>query len=309
MALAAAALAVGGCGGGGGDAPATTDTAARETAEAPVRLRVFVPNPPLRDLARALAGDAIEIVDPWAKSDGDPAFWNPSPDDVLAIQRCGLVVVNGANYEKWTVQAALPRARTLNLSANVLPQLIEEQGETHSHGPEGAHSHAGTAFTTWLSPAILRVEARALADALVKRLPAAAAAIEANAAGLDARLAGIGTALSEVGKRQPHWLGSHPVYQYLAQAGAMTIDCVHWEPGEMPAESQWDAFRALRAKAPKPRATMLWEGEPGAEIRARLAAEGVDVLVFSPLGAPAGDAVGFVDYLAARVAEMAKAVP
>ena len=42
----------------------------------------------------------------------------------------------------------------------------------HAHGPEGSHSHAGTASTTWLDPEIAVAQATTIHDALVRILPA-----------------------------------------------------------------------------------------------------------------------------------------
>lgn len=266
--------------------------------------RVFVPHPPLRDLVRALVGESVVVVDPWKSAGGDPAFWHPSAEEIALVQSCELIVLNGAGFEKWAEQAALPRARVVDLGAVARDRLIVEQGETHSHGPEGAHSHAGTAFTTWLSPPILRAELVLLAERLGQLLPAERARIAAGQAECDARIAAIGSALAQVGAAQPKWLGSHPVYQYLAQAGGMVIDCVHWEPGEMPAETEWAKFGALRAGAPRPTAFMLWEGEPGQAMRDRLKAEGVEPIVFSPLGTGDGAASDFLGYFKGCVEAM-----
>jgi zinc transport system substrate-binding protein len=52
------------------------------------------------------------------------------------------------------------------------PQLIEVEGETHSHGPEGAHTHSSIASTTWLSPSIRRAQAEAIAGGLKPFFPA-----------------------------------------------------------------------------------------------------------------------------------------
>jgi hypothetical protein len=48
----------------------------------------------------------------------------------------------------------------------------------------------------------------------------------------------------------------------------------------MPDDKEWTKFRLTRAAHPRPSAWMLWEGEPGPEIRAKLDAEGVKVFVF-----------------------------
>lgn len=268
---------------------------------------VHTPNAPVTSIVRALAPTAV-VSGPWASADGDPAYWKPSSSDIARVQSVELIVLNGAGYEPWAQQAALPRARTLELAQSVRGKLIEEQGETHSHGPEGEHSHAGFAFTTWLSPAILREQARVLAAELARLRPTEKQAIDAKLVELNAKLDELDAELKELARAQPRWLGSHPVYQYLAQAGGLTIDCVHWEPGEMPLEIEWTKFRQLRANAPAPKAWMLWEGEPGQAIRDRLAAESVEVVVFSPLGA--GDASGgdFLAYFKDRLKAMRQAV-
>jgi len=270
---------------------------------------VHTPNAPVASMVLALAPTAI-VSGPWASTDGDPAYWKPSSSDIARVQAAELIVLNGAGYEPWAQQAALPRARTveLALAQGVRDKLIEERGDTHSHGPEGEHSHAGFAFTTWLSPAILREQARALAAELARLRPTEKPAIDAKLVELNAKLDELDAELKELARAQPRWLGSHPVYQYLAQAGGLTIDCVHWEPGEMPLEIEWTKFRQMRANAPMPKAWMLWEGEPGQAIRDRLAADGVGVVVFSPLGA--GDAANrdFLAYFKDRLKAMRQAV-
>jgi zinc transport system substrate-binding protein len=94
-------------------------------------------------------------------------------------------------------------------------------------------------------------------------------------------------ALADLKLLEPKWLASHPVYQYLGQASGIEIESKHWEPGEMPDEKEWTKFRLTRAAFPRPTAWMLWEGEPGPEIRAQLEKEGVRVAVV-PL-CPTGD--------------------
>lgn len=243
-------------------------------------------------MVRELAADAVDLHEPWRAAGGDPAYWRPSGDEIRAVQSCDLVVLNGAGFEKWAEQAALPRARTIDTTAAARAQLIEEAGETHSHGPEGEHAHGGTAFTTWLSPAIARVQMTAVAEGLSRIAPARADAIGARAKELHESFNALGERLKQVGAARPRWLASHPVYQYLARDGGMTIDSMHWEPGEMPSDTEWTKFRLTRAGQPRPTAWMLWEGEPGAEIRAKLAEEGVEVVVFSPHGEAAGETAG-----------------
>lgn len=292
-------------GGAEGGGPGAASPAAARAAGEPAR--VFVPHPVLGEFALALTDGGIELVTPWSDGDGDggdPAYWKPTADDIRAIQSCDLVVLNGAGYEKWAAQAALPRARTVDTTAGAKAWFIEEMGETHSHGPDGEHAHAGTAFTTWLSPEVAAKQVEALAAALAAAgLGGGEAAVDGRRDEILARLGAIGRDLAALGESRPAWLASHPVYQYLGQAGRLAIESVHWEPGEMPAETEWTKFRVTRLGQPKPTAWMLWEDEPGEAIRARLADAAVEPLVFSQFGDPEG-ALDWLDYFAGRVAAM-----
>lgn len=257
--------------------PATPAAPTRAPGE---KVRVFAPNPAIASMARELGGAEVELVTPWMGAP-DPAYWKPSADAIRQIQSCDLIVLNGAAYEPWAAQAALPRARTVNTTAAVKAQLIEVEGETHSHGPGGEHAHASTASTTWLSPAIARAQAEAIANGLMPFFTTSDAqtAFAARKTALFATFARAEKALADLKTLEPKWLASHPVYQYLAQASGIEIESVHWEPGEMPDEKEWTKFRLTRAALPRPTAWMLWEGEPGPAIRAQLEKEGVRVAV------------------------------
>lgn len=253
----------------------------RAPARAPgTKLRVFAANPALASMVRELGATEVELVTPWTGTP-DPAYWKPSADAIREIQSCDLIVLNGAAYEPWAAQAALPRARTIDTTNAVKAKLIEVEGETHSHGPEGDHTHASTASTTWLSPALAKAQAEAIAGALQPLLatPEAKGDFAARKTALFATFTRTEKALADLKSLEPKWLASHPVYQYLGQAAGIEIESKHWEPGEMPDEKEWTKFRLTRAAFPRPTAWMLWEGEPGPEIRAQLEKDGVRVAV------------------------------
>lgn len=276
--------------------------AARRAAGA--KPRVFAPNQPLASFVRELAGDAVELVTPWTGAP-DPAYWKPTADAIREIQSCDLILLNGAGHEPWADQAALPRARTVDTTAGVKDKLIAVAGETHSHGPAGAHTHSSIASTTWLSPALARAQADAIAAALERLLatPDARAALAARKTALVATFARTEKALAELKTLEPRWLASHPVYQYLAQASGIELASVHWEPGEMPDDKEWTKFRVTRAAFPKPTAWMLWEGEPGPEIQAQLEKEGVRVAVVPPAPGADGEFAGSYALLVERLCD------
>jgi zinc transport system substrate-binding protein len=282
-----------GCGPAAGQAPARAPGA---------KPRVFAPNPALASIIVELAGDAVELLTPWEGAP-DPAYWRPSKEAIRAIQSCDLIVLNGAAYEPWAAQAALPRARTVHTTSGVRARLIKVEGETHSHGPEGEHTHSTTASTTWLSPEIALAQTDAIAARLSQLLPQRAQKITERRAELKAVFGRIALRLDELQSLEPKWLASHPVYQYLGQSAGIELESVHWEPGEMPSEEEWSKFRAVRAALPLPTAWMLWEDEPGPEIRAQLEKEGVRVAVVPLFPSGNGAFAASYESVLARICE------
>jgi zinc transport system substrate-binding protein len=263
-------------------APAA-DGGGREAA-----LQVFAGNYPLRYFAERIGGERVEVFFP-IPAGRDPSLWRPTAEDVQAIQGCDLILLNGATYERWVSRATLPEARVVDTSSGFASELIQvEDAVTHSHGPEGKHSHAGTASITWLDLALAARQAQAVAAALVELHPAETAALEAAARALAADLGALGDDIAAIVARDPPrpLLGSHPLYHYLTRRYELNLESLHWEPDEFPPEEEWQALATLRETHPA--RWILWEAEPQARTAERLAGLGVTSVVFDPCGnAPA----------------------
>jgi len=246
------------------------------------RLIAYTVNYPLQYFAQRIAGDHAEVVFP-APPDVDPAFWQPDAETIGDFQRADVILLNGAGYAKWVSKVSLPRRKLVDTSAGFRERYIEKEGGvSHSHGREGAHSHAGTAFTTWLDFTQAVEQARAVRDALSRRMPDRADTLAANFHGLERDLLAFNARLEAIVARDPAkpLLASHPVYQYLARRYSLNLRSVLWEPGAMPSESEWRGLAKLHETHPA--TWMLWEAEPSAENRARLRQLGVQSAVFDP---------------------------
>ena len=258
------------------------------------RLIVYTVNYPLQYFAQRIAGDHADVIFP-APADGDPAFWQPSIDIIAAYQQADLILLNGADYAKWINRAALPRRKLVDTSAGFSDHYIHvTAGATHSHGPGGDHSHAGTAFTTWLDFNQAAGQARAIADAMIRERPIWQKDFSRNLAALEADLQTLDQQLQSMVAAQPDQslLASHPVYQYLAARYDLDIRSVTWEPDEAPLEMQWVELAAMRADHPA--SIMLWEAEPLEATRSRLEKEGIRVVVFSQCGNRPGGGTDFM---------------
>ena len=245
---------------------------------------VYAVNYPLAYFAGRIAGDSVEVVLP-VPVDIDPATWVPDAKAIAELQRADLVLLNGAGYEGWLQRVTLSRSRLVDTSAAFADRLIPVENDvTHSHGPTGDHSHAGTAFTTWLDCEFAIEHSRAVFGALLRLHPENESEYRERLAGLETDLQVLDRELEAVAARigdQP-LLFSHAVYQYFERRYSLNGRSLHWEPGEMPEEAQWRELSGMLSTHPA--AWMIWEGTPHLEAVSRLEGLGIRSVVFQPAG-------------------------
>ena len=254
-------------------------TQEEKTQQKPV---VAVVNYPLYTFASQIGGDKIEVFFP--QINGDPAYWEPDVVSIEKFQNANLILLNGADYAKWKDKVSLPSATQVNTSKAFESQLIEIKGEVHSHGPEGEHSHAGYAFTTWLDLKNAIKQAEAVNEALTEMYPEEKESFNSNFGQVRDQLSRLDDQLSEIlsSKENLEVFASHPVYQYLSKGYGINIISYHWEPDQMPTDVDWKEFEheldhhSARA--------MLWEDEPLTELKRKLEDLGVSVIVYNPGG-------------------------
>lgn len=242
-------------------------------------------NYPLAYFAKRIAGDFIDLQF-LPEGEGDPAFWEPSDEQVLAYQSAALVLLNGASYEKWMATVTLPTTNQTDTSKVFSSDYLQSHfGVVHSHGPgEAAHSHGGTAFTTWMDFQQAMWQAEEVRDALIRLLPDKEAEIRKNFDSLADDLEKLHTEFKKIGQELGNkpFMVSHPVYQYFARRYDLNIDTVLWEPEVVPDEA---AMKDFQEKVAKNHAKwMIWEGDPAPESVEKLKALGISSLVVDPCG-------------------------
>lgn len=245
---------------------------------------VHTVNYPLQYFAETIAGDDLTVVFP-VPADIDPAYWEPTVDDLLAFQAVDLVLLNGAGYASWLKDASLPRSRLIDTSKAYKDRLIASEDSTiHSHGPEGEHSHGGNyAFTTWLDISLAREQANSIKAAFVRRWPELKDSFEARHQELDADLEALENRLAEAfaPMKGSHVFASHPVYQYLTRAQGLAATSFHWEPDVTPSEKDWAEFDQKLAEVPAE--VMIWEDGPTEDTRRELTSRNIQILIVPPL--------------------------
>ena len=253
------------------------------------RLVVYTVNYPLQYFAQRIAGAHADVVFP-APAGVDPAFWQPEEATIAAYQQADLILLNGAGYAKWLDWVSLPRSKLVNTAAGFAADYIETTGAvTHRHGREGSHSHAGSAFTTWLDFRQAAVQASAIRDALSRLHPQHAKLFAANAQALESDLLVLDARMQAIVSSKPDTplVASHPVYQYLARRYGLNLEEVMWEPDTPPDAGQWLEFERLLKDHPA--GWMLWEGDPLQESLERLQQLGLQSVVFDPCANAPGE--------------------
>ncbi len=156
-------------------------------AQEPQKLRVVATTTVVGDVVRAVGGDAIDLTT-LMPLDGDPHTFEPTPRDVIAVSRAGLLFYNGAGLETYLdrlLANAGGAAKPVDLSSG-LPLL---RWEGHEEEEEAGHHHGETDPHVWFDPRNVMQWARTIEQALSKADPAHAATYEANAERYEQQLA------------------------------------------------------------------------------------------------------------------------
>ncbi len=247
-------------------------------------LNVYVVNYPLKYLAERIGGVHVFVRFP-AAPDLDPASWRPAADTIAAYQKADLILLNGAGYARWTSFASLPQSKLVDTSAGFEDRYLRvKETVTHTHGPEGDHSHGEIAFTTWLDPQLAIMQAGAIRDAFTKARPENEEDFQRGFEALEVDLLELDRSL-EVGfspARNKPLLASHPIYQYPARRYDLDLKSVHFEPDEDPGGKGWRGLQRILVSHPA--TWMLWEKKPLDTTAQKLADLGVRIVVFDPCG-------------------------
>ncbi|MHC4153869.1 MAG: metal ABC transporter substrate-binding protein [Planctomycetota bacterium] len=257
--------------------PETVESASDE------EVKVFASNYPLSYFAERISGKSEIVIFP--EIDGDPAFWEPEPADIIMMQQSDIILLNGATYEKWLTGIALPKRKIVDTSKAFKEQytIIKEVAD-HLHGPGGEHSHSGTAFTTWIDLNQAAFQAKAIKDAMAKQNISSEEVLNRNFESLIEDLRVLDTQINKIaqGHSKVPLIASHPVYQYFARRYGLNIKAMYWEPDVFPDEQMWKHLEEIVKEHPAK--WMIWEAEPLPQSVAKLKEMGINSIVFDPCG-------------------------
>ncbi len=268
----------------------------------PVVLTTFYPT---TYFAQRIAGGLVEVRCPLPAG-RDPIFWAPEPGVIASYQRARLVIVNGAELEKWVGTAPLPRARVVDSCSDLGVELITIDGSTHSHGPAGAHSHDGIDGHTWVDPLLAAQQSKAIAAAMSRAFPEHADAFETSRDALIQDLRLLDAKLGELETDGVSLIASHPAYNYLSRRHGWGIRSLDLDPGEPLDDAALASIASL--VEPGTRGVVLWESAPLAATADTLKRAGVRSVVFSPAENPGADEGDYLEIMRGNIRRLREAL-
>ena len=279
-----------------------------ESIEERVVPTVFVSNYPLEYFVQRIAGDKVETISFYSQVE-EPTAWEPSEEEINALQQADLVLLNGASFEPWSMMLSLPQSRLVVTTSAIKDQLLEEeQTVSHSHGPEGEHEHTILAHTTWLNLKIANAQAKAVLEALSRLQPENKSAYEANFETLSKQLMAMDEMMKSAAQswHDTRVVYSQPVYQYFQEAYGIKGSSLQWAADSIPDKKQWHDFR--HEKGHHSFKYMVWETQPISETVDQLKKNGVETVIFNPCTFPPDDG-DFISEMKANIERLQNANP
>jgi zinc transport system substrate-binding protein len=211
------------------------------TAEETDKYTVFTSILPQEYFVERIGGDRVE-VQALVTPGSSPATYEPTPRQMAALSEAKLFFRIGVPFENAFVpkiEGATEGLRIVDTRAGITLREMkahhhhEGDSEKTDHHEEGADPHI------WLSPRLVKVQARTIADALIEVDPAGQATYENNLAAfiqeLDALDATLAEALAPV--KGKIFMVFHPAWGYFADAYGLKQEPIEVE-GKDPSGQQ-----------------------------------------------------------------------
>jgi zinc transport system substrate-binding protein len=253
------------------------------------RLRVAATFYPLAEFARQVGGDNVE-VSTVVPGGVEPHDYEPTPQDIVAVQSADVFLYNGAGLDPWA-ERLRPELEAKGVAVVMMGEAVGPEalhGDEEEPGRDGTEEHGhegGVDPHFWLDPVLARKEAEAIRDALVRadeaRKDEYAAGAEAYGRELDALDEAYRRGLASC--RQDTVVTSHDAFGYLAaRYGFKAMPVAGLSPEEEPSPRRLaDLSRAIRRQGIR---YIFFETLVSPRLAETLAREtGAKTLVFNPL--------------------------
>ena len=231
-----------------------TDDDVALSSSAPEPTVIAVTSYPLLVMAQELAGEHAE-VQLVTEDDVASPDWKPTNSGIHQMQGATKILISGGDFEPWLQRVTIPKSRLVDTADGYYDQFIRiSDALLHQHGPEGAHSHPGVVWTTWLDPQLAQSQLDRVREVLVQMLPHAASDIHRVADKRSEQLEQLEQRLEQLKQRYSdvRITGDAPVYQYLTRRLGWKLDYAHWPThGSVPDEQKAELQQLISEDRPQ----------------------------------------------------------
>lgn len=273
---------------------------------------------PVYDFAARVCGDRARVVQ--LVPDGvEPHDWEPSPRDMVNLQKAGVLIYNGAGMETWLekVLAGLKEGGPVPVDCSAGIELLPVDMHTDTHGHEHAsdaghdvhtgghddgHGHGSNIDPhIWLDPQNASVMVDNILQGMQKADPENVAYYEANARQYQEQLSELDQKYAETlsGAVMRKFIVSHAAFGYLAHRyGLEQVPIRGISPEADPSPARMtEIIKTARREGVK---YIFFEALVSPRVSDVIAREaGAETLVLNPLGGlTAGERQAGKDYLA-----------
>lgn len=208
------------------------------TAQADEPIRIMALNFPSFDIARSVAGDLAEVsmlLPPGSESHS----YEPTPQDIIAIQNADLFLYTGSGSETWVdgiIASMGDQAPALFRLTDSVTMLAEEythsmehhhEGEEHCEEEDHHHGHVELDEHVWTSPKNVMLIAQDLCDALCAIFPENAPVFQQSTKAYLADLEALDAEIEQIvanGQRRQIIIGDRFPFRYFAAAYGLEYD-------------------------------------------------------------------------------------
>ena len=188
------------------------------------RLSVFVSINPQKYFVQQIGKDLLNVqvmVPPGAS----PATYEPRPRQMADLSKTRIYFAIGVPFENaWLdkIAAANPAMTVVHTDDGIdkIPMATHQQDEAEAHLNAGAHGHGGLDPHIWLSPPLVKIQARTIMNALIKMDSSHQAVYQDNYQQFAAQIDRLDNELRSIlkDKHGLQFMVFHPSWGYFARA-------------------------------------------------------------------------------------------
>lgn len=198
----------------------TSDSQVSQSQESVGKIKIVTSFYPLYELAKQIGGEKV-VVKNIVPAGSEPHDYEPTPLDIVDLQKADLLIINGAGLEPW-VNKLLPdlekrRVKIIDESKAVTVLQTNNENQQNADNPFDPHF--------WLDPLNFLEEGRVITAMLSQISPENSAYFEKNAQDYFSKLQNLDkdfvAALANC--KQHEFVTSHAAFSYLARRYNLTM--------------------------------------------------------------------------------------